>query len=121
MGILVDADLPLLEQGFVLLADARYFHQLIDSEKVVLDRTKKELTKSLDTEELVAVAKAQAAAIGALVSLNGMHVKALTLFNSIICRFAITPSERAKILHALKPKTPGKEAPRKSIKKIIGK
>lgn len=111
LGILIDADLPLLESAFVLLADARYYHELIE-------RVKRSI-EELSEEDSIEAAEAQAEAIKALVSLNGMHVKALTLFTGIVSRFAVSPSERAKILHAL-PK-PKDEAPKKSIKAILKK
>jgi hypothetical protein len=111
LGILIDADLPLLESAFVLLADARYYHELIE-------RVKKSI-EDLAEEDTVEAAEAQADAVAALVSLNGMHIKALTLFTGIVSRFAISPAERAKILHAL-PK-PKEEAPKKSIRAILKK
>jgi len=111
MGILIDADLPLLESAFVLLADARYFHELLERVKKSID--------TLSDEDTVEAAMAQAEAVKALVSINGMHIKALTLFTGIVSRFAISPSERAKILHAL-PKPRG-DAPKKSIRAILKK
>jgi phage terminase small subunit len=111
MGILIDADRPLLESAFVLLADARYYHELIDRVKKSIER--------MEDDDTVEAAMAQAEAIKALVSLNGMHIKAVALFSTIISKYGITPSERAKILHAL-PKRKD-DAPKKSIRNILKK
>jgi hypothetical protein len=111
LGIIIDADLPLLESAFVLLADARYYHELIE-------RVKKSISE-MEEDNTIEAAMAQAEAVKALVSLNGMHVKALTLFTGIVSRFAISPSERAKILHALPKKK--EDAPKKSIRAILKK
>jgi hypothetical protein len=113
LGILLDADLPLLESAFVLLADARYYHDLIE-------RVKKSI-EEMEEENTVEAAMAQAEAVKALVSLNGMHIKALTLFTGIVSRFAISPSERAKILHALPKRKDENEKPKKSIRAILKK
>lgn len=113
LGILIDADIPLLESAFVLLADARYFHEL-------MERVKKSIA-DMENESTVAAAEAQAAAVKALVSLNGMHIKALDLHTRIISRFAISPSERAKILHALPKRKDEDEKPKKSIRAILKK
>jgi hypothetical protein len=113
LGILLDADLPLLESAFVLLADARYYHELIERVKKSIDE--------MSEENTVEAAMAQAEAVKALVSLNGMHVKALTLFTGILSRFAISPSERAKILHALPKRKDDDDRPKKSIRAILKK
>ncbi|MCX7023059.1 MAG: hypothetical protein NT080_00385 [Spirochaetes bacterium] len=111
LGILIDADLPLLESAFVLLADARYYHELIARVMTSIEEINEEGPENSG--------QAEEDAIKMLVMLNGMHIKALTLFTSIVSRFAISPSERAKILHAL-PK--GKEEkPKKSIRAILKK
>jgi hypothetical protein len=104
LGIIIDADVPLLEQAFGLLSDARYYHELMDRVKQNMD--------DLDSEELPEAVKM-------LVSLNSMHIKAATLYSTIISRFAITPSERAKILHALPKKK--EDTTRKSIRSVIAR
>lgn len=115
LGILIDADIPLLESAFVLLADARYFHELLETAQKDIEK----VAKMKKTKDLTAadIAKIRASTIDSLVSLNGMHIKALSLYTSIISRFGISPSERAKILHSL-PKRP-KDPERKSIKSVI--
>jgi hypothetical protein len=75
----------------------------------------------MEEENTVEAAMAQAEAVKALVSLNGMHIKALTLFTGIVSRFAISPSERAKILHALPKRKDENEKPKKSIRAILKK
>ncbi|RPI97350.1 MAG: hypothetical protein EHM32_01675 [Spirochaetales bacterium] len=115
VGILIDADVHFLEEAFVLLADARYFHELIESIKKDLAKLEKaKPAKGLTISDII---QAKAAAMAALVSVNGMHVKSLSLFTSIISRFGISPSERARILHLLPKKPPGDK--KKSIKGII--
>lgn len=104
LGIIIDADLPLLESAFVLLADARYYHELMDRIKESIDNSEGE--ESADAVKL-------------LVSINSMHIKAVTLYSSIVSKFAITPSERAKILHAL-PKNKDDEK-KKSINAILAR
>lgn len=119
LGILIDADLPLLESAFVLLADARYHHELIERAKTTIEDTSEELSKDLPTEKKLEAMVAQAEALKALVSLNGMQVKALSLFSSIASKFAISPSERARILHMLPKKKD--DVPKKSIRAVLKK
>lgn len=111
LGILIDADLPLLESAFVLLADARYYHELIGRVQRQIDEVSED-----GTEE---AAQAQADLLKALVSLSGMHTKAVSVFSSIASKFAISPSERARILHMLPKKKD--DAPKKSIRAVLKK
>lgn len=105
VGILIDADIPSLESAFVLLADARYYHELMERVKQNLDE--------LDDQESVDKAMKM------LVSATSMHIKSLTLFSSIISNFGVTPNARAKILHALPKK---KDDPnKKSIKSVLAR
>lgn len=118
LGILIDADLPLLESAFVLLADARYYHSLIDQVRNSLEGLTDEMAEDLPVEKQAAIVRAQAEAIKALVSLNGAHTKALSLFSGIVTRFAISPAERARILHQL-PRKPSDDPPKKSVRAIL--
>lgn len=102
MGIVIDADLPLLESAFVLLADSRYYHDL-------MDKVKESIDEGEEVEE----------GLRAMVALNGMYIKAVTLFASISSKFAITPSERAKILHVLPKKKD--DTKKKSINSILAR
>lgn len=104
LGIIIDADLPLLEQAFSLLADARYTHELMERVKSSIDNAEGEEDGD---------------AVKLLVSLNSMHIKSATLYSTIMSKFAITPSERAKILHALPKKKD--DTPKKSINAILAR
>ena len=117
IGILIDADVPLLEQAFVLLGDARRFHDDMEAAyKSLGDVDKMKLTKDFTAADRL---RLRQSVQDSITSLNTQHIKATQLFNTIISKFGISPSERAKILHML-PK-PKDAAPKKSIKAVLEK
>ena len=117
IGILIDADVPLLEQAFVLLGDARRFHDDMEAAyKSLADVDKMKLTKDFTAADRL---RLRQSVQDSITSLNTQHIKATQLFNTIISKFGISPSERAKILHML-PK-PKDAAPKKSIKAVLAK
>ena len=117
IGILIDADVPLLEQAFVLLADAKRFHADMDAAyKSLVDVDKMKLSKDFTAADRL---RLRQSVQDSITSLNTQHIKALALFNTIISKFGISPSERAKILHMLPKKSD--ETPKKSIKAVLAK
>jgi hypothetical protein len=101
---MVDADVPLLEIGFTLLDDSRYYHGLVDRVKANLDEL-----EGADVTEAVKV----------LVSLGNMYLKTVDKFAAIVGKYGVTPSERAKILHLI-PKRKDDSA-KKSIRSVIAR
>lgn len=101
---MVDADVPLLEIGFTLLDDSRYYHGLVERVK-----------ENLEEMEGADVAEG----VKALVSLGNMYLKTVDKFAAILGKFGVTPSERAKILHLI-PKRKDDPA-KKSIKSVIAR
>jgi P27 family predicted phage terminase small subunit len=81
--IVAQQDIPMLEEAFILMGE--YFDALEEINKI---KTKKKLTE-IDLKKRMKI--------------NAWMIRSITACNSILCRFGVGPSERAKLTSLAMP------------------